>query len=50
MKMLSNYIQGETVHVTGALIAIGSTDGILKSMHADHNEINDEIEATINCR
>ena len=46
-KMLSDYLQGETVDVAGALVAISSTDGVLKSMRADDNEINDEIEAAI---
>ena len=46
-KMLSDYLQGETVDVAGALVAISSTDGVLKSMRANDNEINNEIEAAI---
>ena len=46
-KMLSDYLQGETVDVAGALVAISSTDGVLKSMRVNDNEINDEIEAAI---
>ena len=45
--MLSDYLKGETVDVARALVAISSTDGVLKSMRADGNEINDEIETAI---
>jgi hypothetical protein len=45
-KMLSDFLQGETVDAAGALVAMSSTDGVLKRMCADDNEIN-EIEAAI---
>jgi hypothetical protein len=47
MKMLSDFLQGETVDAAGALVAMSSTDGVLKRMRSDDNEINDEIEAAI---
>ena len=43
-KMLSNFLQGETVDAAGALVAMSSTDGVLKRMRAEDNEINDEIK------
>ena len=48
-KMLSDYLQGETINVAGALIALSSTDTVLKRMRANdtNSEINDEIEAAI---
>ena len=46
-KMLSEFLQDETVDAAGALVAMSSMDGVLKRMHAEDNEINDEIEATI---
>jgi hypothetical protein len=46
-KMLSDFLQGETVDAAGALVAMSTTDGVLKRMRADDNEINDEIEAAI---
>ena len=44
---VQDYLQGDTVDVAGTLVAISSTDGVLKSMRADENEINDKIEAAI---
>ena len=46
-KMLSDYLQGETINVAVALIALSSTDAVLKKMGANDNEINDEIEAAV---
>ena len=46
-KMLSDHLQGETINVAGALIALSSTDAVLKRMRANDNEINDEIEAAV---
>ena len=45
--MLSDYLQGETINVAGALIALSSTDAVLKRMRANDNEINNEIEAAV---
>ena len=36
-----------TINVAGALIALSSTDAVLKRMRANDNEINDEIEAAV---
>ena len=33
--MLSDYLQGETINVAGALIALSSTDTVLKRMRAN---------------
>ncbi len=45
--MLSDFLQGETVDAAGALVAMSSTDGVLKRMRAEDNEINDEIKAAV---
>ena len=46
-KMLSDYLQGETINVVGALTALSSTDAVLKRMRANNNEINDEIKVAV---
>ena len=46
-KMLSDYLQGETIDTAGALVALSTTNDVLKRMPADDNEINNEIEAAV---
>ena len=46
-KMLSDYLQGESINIAGALIAIESTDAALQRIRANENEVEDEIQAAI---
>ncbi len=39
-KMLSDYLQGETIDTAGALVALSTTNDVLKRIPADDNEIN----------
>ncbi len=45
--MMSDYLQGETIDTACALVALSTTNDILKMMPADDNEINNEIEAVV---
>ena len=46
-KVLSDYLQGESINIAGALIAINSTSHVLRRIRADEIEINDEIAAAV---
>ena len=46
-KMLSDYLQGESINIAGALIAINSTGQALKRIRADEKEVDDEIQAAV---
>ena len=46
-KNLSDYLQGKSINIVGALIAINSTDHALKRIKANEKEVNDEIQAAV---
>ena len=46
-KVLSDYLQGESINIAGALVAINSTNHVLRRIRAGEAEINVEIEAAV---
>ena len=46
-KLLSDYLQGESINIAGALVAINSTNHVLRRIRAGEAEINNEIEAAV---
>ena len=46
-KVLSDYLQGKSINIAGALIAINLTSHVLRRIRADEIEIKNEIAAAV---
>ena len=46
-KLLADFLQGETVDIAGAIIAIESTQDCLQKMRVDDKAVDDQVQAAM---